>query len=79
MGTVTFHRLPIAVLAGRCVIATTVKEEVRSMLDRMPDDLTWGRLADAVELRRKIARGLADAEAGRVTPHEEVRRLGFSE
>ncbi len=55
-------------------MATTVKDEVRALLDRLPDDVSWERLLDTIELRRKIARGLDDIEAGRLTPHEEVLR-----
>ena len=59
---------------------TTVKDEMRTLLERLPDDVSWERLADVVELRRKISRGFADADAGRITLHEEVRReLGLAQ
>jgi predicted transcriptional regulator len=51
---------------------TTIKDEVRALLDRLPDDVSWERLADVIELRRRIARGLEDIEAGRVTPNAKV-------
>jgi hypothetical protein len=53
---------------------TTVKDEMRALLDRLPEDVTCDRLADAIELRRKIARGPADVEGGRVVSHQEVLR-----
>ena len=69
-----------AILVAEAAMPTTVKDEMRTLLERLPDDVSWERLADAVELRRKIARGLADADAGRISPHEEVRReLGLAE
>ena len=55
-------------------MATTVKDEVRALLDRLPDDLSWERLADVIELRRRIARGLDDIEAGRLSSHDDVVR-----
>jgi predicted transcriptional regulator len=55
-------------------MATTVKDEVRALLERLPDDVSWERLADIIELRRRIARGLDDIEAGRVVSHEDVVR-----
>ncbi|MFN0145866.1 MAG: hypothetical protein ACKVT1_05095 [Dehalococcoidia bacterium] len=55
-------------------MTTTVKDEVRALLDRLPDDLSWERLADVIELRRRIARGLEDIEAGRVSSHDDVVR-----
>ena len=61
-------------------MATSVKEQARELMDRLPPDVDWDAVLDAVEVRRKIARGLADIEAGRVVPHAEaMRRLGISD
>lgn len=54
--------------------ATTPKEQAHRLLDTLPEDATWERLAYTLEVRADIEAGLADVAAGRVTPHEEVRR-----
>ncbi len=35
----------------------------------------YQEMIDEVEMLRDVQRGLADIDAGRVVPHEEVRRL----
>ena len=61
-------------------MATSVKEQARDLVDRLPPDVDWDAVRDAVEVRRKIARGLADSEAGRVVSTDEMRkRLGILE
>ena len=55
-----------------------VKEEARRLLDRLPDDLTWDDLMHEIYVRKAIESGLADSEAGRTIPVEEVRaRFGL--
>lgn len=55
-------------------MSATVKQEARAAIDRLPDDADWDQVLDAIEVERKIDRGLADIAAGRVVSHEEVRR-----
>jgi len=52
----------------------TIKEEARKLVDRLPDEASWDDLMYEVYVRKKIAAGLAAAEAGKLIPHEEVRR-----
>jgi predicted transcriptional regulator len=56
----------------------TAKQLALRVVEQLPDDAT---LEDAMEhlfFLEKIERGRADARAGRVTPHEEVRaRFGL--
>ena len=52
----------------------TIKEQVRQIADKLPDNATWDDVAYEVYIRQKIARGLADIEAGRLVSDEEVRR-----
>ena len=55
-----------------------IKAEARRLIDRLPDDATWDDLMYEIYVRQAIEAGLADVEAGRVVPHEEVReRLGL--
>ena len=52
----------------------TVKEEARKLLDRLPDEASWDDLMYEIYVRKKIAAGLEAAEAGKLIPHEEVKR-----
>ena len=50
----------------------TTKEQVRDLLDRLPDDCSIDDVLYHLYVVRAIERGLADAEAGRIIPHEQV-------
>jgi predicted transcriptional regulator len=52
----------------------TPKEEVRKLLDQIPDDSTFEDIQYHIYVREKIVRGLKDVEEGRVLRHEEVER-----
>ena len=52
----------------------TIKEEAKKLLERLPDEASWDDLMYEIYVRKKIASGLAAAEAGKLIPHEEVRR-----
>lgn len=56
----------------------TVKEEVRDLAERLPDEATWDDVMYELYVRQKIAAGLQAADEGRVVPHEEVRRRFLS-
>ena len=54
----------------------SAKQQVQSVLESLPEDATFEDIQYHLYVRQKIEQGLADAEAGRVVPHEEVvRRL----
>lgn len=53
---------------------TTIKEEAMELLRRLPDEISWGDLMYAIYVRKKLASGLAAAEAGKLLPHDQVRR-----
>ena len=56
----------------------TVREEARRLVDQLPDDATWEDLLYQIYVRQSIEAGLADCQAGRLVPIEEVkRRLGL--
>jgi len=44
------------------------------LIEALPDDATWQDLLYALELRGGVEAGLADANAGRVTDTEDLRR-----
>jgi len=48
------------------------KDAVRALLDRLPDDCSIEDVLYHVYVLQAIARGQADAAAGRTIPHEEV-------
>lgn len=50
----------------------TTKEQVRELLDRLPDDCSLDDVLYHLHVVQQIERGLADVEAGRTVPHEEV-------
>jgi len=53
---------------------STAKEEVRKMLDRLPDDSSFEDIQYHIYVRQKIEQGLEDVEAGRLLAQEEVER-----
>lgn len=52
----------------------TAKEEVRKILDRIPDEASFEDIQYHIYVREKIERGLQDVEKGRVINREEVER-----
>lgn len=58
--------------------ATNVKQQAHELIDQLPDNATWDEIAYRMEVHASIERGLADSEAGRVTPQEDVeKRFGI--
>ena len=53
---------------------STAKEEVREMLDRLPDDVSYEDIQYHIYVRQKVERGLKDIEEGRVESQEEAER-----
>lgn len=50
----------------------TTKETVRALLDRLPDDCSLDDVLYQLYVVQAINRGVADGEAGRVIPHEQI-------
>ncbi len=50
------------------------KEEVRQLLDRLPEDASFEDIQYHIYVREKVARGLRDAQEGRTLSDREVRR-----
>ena len=51
-----------------------VKETVRSLLDRLPENCTLDDVLYHLCVLQSIERGRADVKAGRTIPHEAVER-----
>jgi len=54
--------------------STKVKEAAHQLIDQLPDEVSWDELAYQIEVRASIERGLADTEAGRLIPQEEIEK-----
>ena len=50
------------------------KQRVMDAVQRMSETATLSEISESVAILAAIRRGEADADAGRVVPHEEVRR-----
>ena len=51
---------------------STAKEEVRKLLDQLPDDASLEDIQYHIYVRQKIERGLADVDDGRTLTQEEA-------
>jgi predicted transcriptional regulator len=51
-----------------------IKDEARQLIERLPEECSWEDVMYEIYVRKTIEAGLADSDAGRVTPVEEVRR-----
>jgi hypothetical protein len=51
-----------------------IKDEAHRLVDQLPDGATWDDLLYLISVRQSIDAGLADSDAGRLIPVEEVRR-----
>jgi len=56
------------------VTMPSVKDEVRQLIERLPDDATWEDVEYQIYFRRAVEAGLRESEAGRVVPAAEIRR-----
>lgn len=52
----------------------TVKDEIRRMLDELPDDVTYEDMQYHLCVRQKIERSLAEFKGGEGIPHEETKK-----
>ncbi len=50
----------------------TTKERVQEVLDRLPDDCSLDEVLYHLYVLQAVDRGLAEAEAGKTIPYEQV-------
>jgi len=50
----------------------TAKDQIRQLLDKMPDDASYRDIEYRIYLRGKVDQGLDDIRQGRVLEQEEV-------
>lgn len=54
--------------------SSIAKQKILETVNQLPPDVTMEEAIERLIFLAKIERGLDDAEAGRVVPHEEVKR-----
>ncbi len=52
----------------------TAKDEIKKMLERIPDNASFEDIQYHIYVREKIERGLADIEEGKVLDQDEVEK-----
>ncbi len=52
---------------------TSVKEEARRLVEKLPENSTWDDLMYEIYVRQAIESGLADSEAGRTIEVDQLR------
>ncbi len=53
---------------------STGKEQVKQVLDNLPDDSSFEEIVHELAFERMIERGLADSDAGRTISDDEMKR-----
>jgi hypothetical protein len=51
-----------------------VKEEVRQLIDKLPDNVTWDDLMYEIYVKQKVADAEHAADNGKVVSHPEARK-----
>ena len=52
----------------------TVKEEVRRMIESLPDNATWEDVQYSIYVRERIERGRREATDGKILDEDDVER-----
>ncbi len=52
----------------------TAKEEVKQLIENLPDDSTFDEIVHELAFERMIERGLADADSGRTLSNETMKQ-----
>lgn len=50
----------------------TAKEEIRKLLDTLPDDATWEDVQYSIYVRERVERGRREAEQAGLVDQEEI-------
>ncbi len=58
---------------------SNLKKTAHKLIEKLPDDATWDDAIYMIVARREIEAGLADSEANRTTPVDDVaKEFGLS-
>jgi predicted transcriptional regulator len=52
---------------------SSAKDAARQVIDHLPEQATWDDIMYKLYVKQKMEEGLADIEAGRTVPHEQVK------
>ena len=52
---------------------TTPKQSAKQLIEQLPEQVSWDDIMYELYVKQKIEEGLADIEAGRTIPHEQVK------
>ena len=52
----------------------TAKEELRKMLDTLPNDANWEDIQYSINVRERIERGRREADEGKIIDQDEIER-----
>ena len=53
---------------------SNLKQQAHDLIDRLPDNAGWDDVVYEMVTRREIELGLADSEANRTTPVEDIAK-----
>lgn len=53
---------------------SNLKQQAHDLIDRLPNDASWDDVVYEMVTRREIELGLADSEANRTTPVEDIAK-----
>ncbi len=51
----------------------TPKQAARHLIEHLPEEASWDDIMYELYVKQKIEEGLADIEAGRTIPHEQLK------
>jgi hypothetical protein len=57
---------------------SSIKEEAKKLIDRLPDQVTWDDIMYEFYVKKKISTGIKAAEEDRIISHEEVKKRFLS-
>ena len=72
--TISTVLLDLPIVRPHHLAMETAKKQVQQILENLPDDASLEEIQYQIYVRQKIEQGVADADAGRVVPQEEVQR-----
>jgi predicted transcriptional regulator len=52
----------------------TIREEAQKAIQTLPDEASWDDVMYEIYVRKKIDTGIKAAEAGKLIPHEQVKK-----
>jgi hypothetical protein len=54
---------------------TTIKRNAIELINSLPDSSTWDDIMYEIYVKQKIDKGLDDIENGKLTSHENIRKM----